>query len=67
MVEQQVPESLELDEYDPGSHHVLVCDSRDQPVGAGRIKADAHIGRMALLKGCRGQDFGAAMLNALLQ
>ena len=67
MVEQQVPESLELDEYDPLCHHVLVCDSQGQPVDAGRIKADAHIGKMAVLKGCRGQDIGAAMLNALLQ
>jgi GNAT superfamily N-acetyltransferase len=46
---------------------VLVCDSQGQPVDAGRIKADAHIGKMAVLKGCRGQDIGAAMLNALLQ
>jgi predicted GNAT family N-acyltransferase len=67
VVEQQVPESLELDKNDVGCHHVLVSDSQGRPVGAGRIKADGHIGRMAVLKDCRGQGIGAAMLDALLQ
>ena len=67
VVEQQVPEALELDEHDPHCHHVLVCDARGRPVGAGRIKADGHIGRMAVLKDCRGQGVGAAMLAALLE
>ncbi|MGB5178433.1 MAG: GNAT family N-acetyltransferase [Gammaproteobacteria bacterium] len=66
VVEQHVPESLELDAHDPHCHHVLVCDARGQPVGAGRIKADGHIGRMAVLQDCRGQGIGTAMLAALL-
>ena len=67
VVELQIPEALELDEYDPHCHHVLVSDVHGRPVGAGRIKADGHIGRMAVLKDCRGQGVGAAMLAALLE
>ena len=67
VVEQQVPEALELDEHDPHCHHVLVSDTHGRPVGAGRIKVDGHIGRMAVLKDCRGQGVGAAMLAALLE
>ncbi|MGB5718695.1 MAG: GNAT family N-acetyltransferase [Gammaproteobacteria bacterium] len=66
VVEQQVPEALELDAHDPQCHHVLVTDAKGRPVGAGRIKPDGHIGRMAVLKDCRGQGVGAAMLAALL-
>ena len=66
VVEQQVPEALELDEHDPRCHHVLMSDSKGRPVGTGRIKADGHIGRMAVLKDCRGQGIGSAMLVALL-
>ncbi len=67
VVEQQVPKALELDEHDSHCHHVLVTDVRGRPVGAGRIKADGHIGRMAVVKDCRGQGVGAAMLAALLE
>ncbi len=67
VVEQQVPEALELDEHDPYCHHVLVTDAQRRPVGAGRIKADGHIGRMAVLKEYRGQGVGTAMLAALLE
>ena len=66
VVEQQVPKALELDAHDPDCHHVLVTDAQGRPVGAARIKADGHIGRMAVLKDCRGQGIGSAMLEALL-
>jgi predicted GNAT family N-acyltransferase len=64
--EQQVPAALEWDGLDDSCHHVLVTAAGDRPVGAGRIKADGHIGRMAVLKDCRGQGIGSAMLAALL-
>lgn len=67
IVEQGVPELLELDEHDAGSHHVLVCDRQGQPVGAGRIKPDGQIGRMAVLKAWRGQGIGSAILESLLE
>ena len=65
--EQGVPESLELDDHDAGSHHILVCDRDDKPIGAGRIKPDGQIGRMAVLKAWRGQGVGSAILAALLE
>ena len=65
--EQQVPEALEYDGLDEACQHVLVTDAENRPVGCGRLKADGHIGRMAVLKGCRGQGIGSAMLVALLE
>ena len=65
--EQQVPEALEYDGLDDSCQHVLVTDAEQRPVGCGRMKADGHIGRMAVLKGCRGQGIGSAMLVALLE
>ncbi|NOR40064.1 MAG: GNAT family N-acetyltransferase [Gammaproteobacteria bacterium] len=64
--EQQVPEALEYDGLDEACQHVLVTDAEKRPVGCGRIKADGHIGRMAVLKDCRGQGIGSAILTALL-
>ena len=65
--EQQVPEELEWDEFDDSCHHVLVTDSANRPVGAGRIKSDGHIGRMAVLKDCREQGIGSAILAVMLE
>jgi predicted GNAT family N-acyltransferase len=64
--EQHVPKALELDESDRVCHHVLVTDADNQPVATGRIDRDGRIGRMAVLKVCRGQGIGSAILNALL-
>lgn len=65
--EQRVPEELEWDEFDAGSHHILAIDSNNQPIGTGRIKPDGQIGRMAVLKQWRHQGVGKAMLEALLK
>ena len=65
--EQGVLESLELDDHDAGSHHILVCDQDGKPIGAGRIKPDGQIGRMAVLKAWRGQGIGSAILESLLE
>jgi predicted GNAT family N-acyltransferase len=65
--EQQVPVALEYDGLDDCCQHVLVTDAEQRPVGCGRMQADGHIGRMAVLKGCRGQGIGSAMLVALLE
>ncbi len=65
--EQQVPEALEWDGLDEVCQHVLVTDRSGHPVGTGRIKTDGHIGRMAVLKDCRGQGIGSAILTALLE
>lgn len=65
--EQQVPEALEYDGLDEFCRHVLVTDAEKRPVGCGRIQADGHIGRMAVLQGYRGQGIGSAILVALLE
>jgi len=64
--EQQVPEALEWDEFDPVSIHILVTDDNDTPVATGRMKTDGHIGRMAVLKEHRNQGVGTAILQQLI-
>lgn len=65
--EQQVPEDLEWDEFDPVSLHVLALNSNDQPIGTARLLPDGHIGRMAVLKEWRGKGVGSAMLQRILE
>ncbi len=65
--EQNVPEALELDEYDKGCAHVLALDARRNPVAVGRIKLDGQIGRMAVLPQYRNLGIGSAVLHALLE
>ncbi len=63
--EQKVPAEMELDEFDALSCHALALVD-GQPVGTGRLLADGHIGRMAVLAGWRGQGVGAALLQGLI-
>ena len=65
VVEQQVPEEEEWDDFDAVSRHVLAV-AGDAPVGTGRLLPDGHIGRMAVLKSWRGRGVGRALLAALL-
>ena len=65
--EQQVPESLEWDEFDAISAHVLASNFDGQPVGTARLLPDGHIGRMAVLKEWRGKGYGSAMLQKMLE
>ncbi|HSU77439.1 MAG TPA: GNAT family N-acetyltransferase [Burkholderiales bacterium] len=63
--EQRVPAELEMDENDAASLHALAyADGR--AIGTGRLLPDGHIGRMAVLKGWRGQGAGKAMLRQLI-
>jgi len=36
------------------------------PIGCGRLLRDGHIGRMAVLRECRGRGVGAALLALLV-
>ncbi len=65
--EQQVPESLEWDEFDLISMHVLVQDSTGQPIGTARLLSDGHIGRLAVLKEWRGKGIGSAIMKRILE
>ena len=62
--EQKVPIELEIDNDDPLAAHVL-CLVDGQPVGTGRILLDGHIGRLAVLKAHRKQDYGNKILDHL--
>ena len=63
--EQRVPAELEMDENDAASLHALAC-ADGRAIGTGRLLPDGHIGRMAVLKGWRGQGAGKAMLRQLI-
>lgn len=69
VVEQQVPEEEEWDDYDAVSRHVLALADGVPlvPIGTGRLLPDGHIGRMAVVKSWRGRGVGRALLVALLK
>ncbi|MFW2372643.1 MAG: GNAT family N-acetyltransferase [Gammaproteobacteria bacterium] len=65
--EQQVPIELEWEGNDDDYHYVLALDNKNQAIATGRIGADGHIGRMAVLKPWRHKGVGSTMLEALLE
>lgn len=67
VVEQNVPEELEWDEFDSRSVHVIAEDADGGPIGCGRLLPDGHIGRMAVISDWRGRGVGAALLGALIE
>ncbi|HEV8184404.1 MAG: GNAT family N-acetyltransferase [Betaproteobacteria bacterium] len=66
VVEQHVPEALEWDGIDAGCAHAIAEDAASMPIGCGRLLRDGHIGRMAVLRECRGRGVGAALLALLV-
>jgi predicted GNAT family N-acyltransferase len=65
--EQNVPESIELDDKDPDFIHVLAFDKKGRPVGTARMDSKGKIGRMAVLKNYRRQGIGRKMIQALMR
>ena len=65
--EQLVPIEEEIDALDPLCVHAVAYDVHGLAMATGRLLPDAHIGRMAVLKGARGQGLGRAVLTALVQ
>lgn len=65
VVEQSVPEEIEMDELDVVAEHVLAFVD-GVPVGTGRITAEGRIGRMAVLREYRGRGVGRDILLALV-
>lgn len=64
--EQNVPEDMEWDDLDEQSYHVLAQDREKKAVGCGRLTADGHIGRMAVLQPQRGHGIGQTILKILM-
>ena len=64
--EQNVPRELEWDEWDERCDHAVACDSGGRAIGTARLAPDGRLGRMAVLRECRGRGVGAALLEALL-
>src|ERR1700692_4704632 len=67
VLEQQVPEALEIDEMDAHCVHAVAYDSDGVAIATGRLLPDAHIGRMAVRKQARGSGVGRALLTRLMQ
>lgn len=65
IIEQDVPEELEVDGEDPACHHV-VAEAGGRPVGTARMMDDGHIGRVAVLRAYRGTGIGSGLLRALV-
>ncbi|MDF1752656.1 MAG: GNAT family N-acetyltransferase [Verrucomicrobiales bacterium] len=64
--EQNVPASIEVDEYDPVSIHVLARDHQNQPIGTARLLPKGKIGRVAVLKPWRKSGVGSALMTHLI-
>lgn len=66
VAEQGVPEELEQDEHDALCLHMLARDVAGRAIGTGRLLADGHIGRVAVLPAWRGRGVGAALMERLI-
>lgn len=64
--EQDVPAELEWDGLDESARHALALSHQGDAIGCGRIFADGHIGRIAVLPQWRNQKVGTAIMEALL-
>ncbi|HEY4073777.1 MAG TPA: GNAT family N-acetyltransferase [Herbaspirillum sp.] len=67
VLEQEVPQEMELDEMDVHCVHAVAYDSAGTAVATGRLLPDSHIGRMAVRKPARGSGIGSALLTLLMQ
>ncbi|OIR02230.1 putative N-acetyltransferase YjcF [mine drainage metagenome] len=64
--EQNVPEELEWDGKDEHCRHALALSLNGDAIGCGRMQANGHIGRIAVLPQWRKQKVGTALIEALL-
>ena len=67
VVEQQVPMEIELDGLDEQCQFVLAEDKDGNAVGTCRLLPSGKIGRLAVLKSCRGRGVGSALLQAIIE
>lgn len=64
--EQSIPAELEWDGLDESCRHALALSHQGDAIGCGRIQANGHIGRIAVLPQWRKQKVGTAIMEALL-
>jgi len=64
--EQGIPAELEWDGVDESCRHALALSLQGQAVGSGRMLANGHIGRIAVLLPWRKKKVGTAIMEALL-
>ena len=64
--EQGISPELEWDGLDDHCRHALVLSRQGEAIGTGRMFADGHIGRIAVLPKWRKQKVGTAIIEALL-
>lgn len=64
--EQGIAPDLEWDGLDDHCRHALVLSSQGEAIGCGRMLADGHIGRIAVLPKWRKQKVGTAIVEAFL-
>ncbi len=64
--EQGISPDLEWDGLDEACRHALALSSSGEAIGCGRIMADGHIGRIAVLPSWRNRKVGTAIVEALL-
>jgi predicted GNAT family N-acyltransferase len=67
--EQEVPEEIELDEYDKEAAHIIVYNE-EKPIATARlahINGEYHVGRVAVLKHMRGKDIGKFMMEKMIE
>ncbi len=67
VIEQNVPEALELDDQDARCRHWLVLDEQGSGIATGRLTPSGHIGRLAVLAPWRGQGVGSALIRDMLR
>ncbi len=73
--EQNVPEEIEVDEYDPIAKHLLARDLEGSPIGTARFHRPlpdeqprlGKVGRVAVLAEWRRHRVGSALMNSLMQ
>ncbi|MFH1850921.1 MAG: GNAT family N-acetyltransferase [Candidatus Neomarinimicrobiota bacterium] len=69
IIEQQVPEAIEIDEFEDSARHVLALVD-DRPAGTARWRSTAEgikLERFAVKKEFRFQGVGSALVNYLLE
>jgi len=65
--EQNVPASIESDEFDAASFYVLTESTDGTPVGCARLQANGKVTRIAVLKAWRRHGIAREMLKLVLQ